>query len=133
MEPSHKLIELTAGIVSAYVGKNPVSQADLPKLISDTFQSLQNVMRNGGRAPERDATPAVDVVASVTPDFIVCLEDGKKFKSLKRHIRAHYNLSPDEYRAKWNLPPDYPMVAPNYAEERSSLAKRMRLGHHRNR
>jgi predicted transcriptional regulator len=112
------LVELTARIVSAFVSKNTLSANDLPQLISETHAP-----------PERDELkPKVPVKRSVMPDHLVCLEDGKKFKSLKRHLRTHYNLSPEEYREKWGLPPDYPMVAPNYARARSDLAKKMGLG-----
>jgi predicted transcriptional regulator len=129
MDGKQKLIELTAQIVAAYVGKNAVAQAELPKLIADTFISLQQTL-NGEHAKEEivESRPAVNVRKSVTPEYIICLEDGKKFKSLKRHLRTHYNLSPEQYREKWKLPSDYPMVAPSYAEARSSLAKRMGLG-----
>lgn len=126
MDAKLKLWECTAQIVAAYVAKNALEQAEIPQLIAETSRALSQVgTADGGAAEPR---PAVAVRKSITPDYLVCLEDGKKFKSLKRHLRAHYNLSPDEYRAKWNLPPDYPMVAPRYAEERSNLAKRMRLG-----
>jgi predicted transcriptional regulator len=122
------LVELTAEIVSAYVSKNNVPISELPGLISDVHDALNRATTRGG-VPDRDELkPAIAVKRSVTPDYIVCLEDGKKFKSLKRHLRTHYKLSPDEYRAKWNLPHDYPMVAPNYAEARSQLAKKMGLG-----
>lgn len=122
------LVELTARIVSAFVSKNNLSASDLPQLISDTHAALSRVT-GGAPAPERDEPkPKVPVKRSVMPDHIICLEDGKKFKSLKRHLRTHYNLSPDEYREKWGLAPDYPMVAPNYARARSDLAKKMGLG-----
>lgn len=122
------LVELTARIVSAFVSKNTLSASELPQLISDTHAALSRVI-NGAPPPERDEVkPKVPVKRSVMPDHIICLEDGKKFKSLKRHLRTHYNLSPDEYRDKWGLPPDYPMVAPNYARARSDLAKKMGLG-----
>ncbi len=123
-----ELVELTAGIVSAYVGKNSVTVADLPSLIQEVHDALSRVTTRGGVPDREESKPAVAVKKSVTPDYIVCLEDGKKFKSLKRHLRTHYKLSPDEYRAKWNLPHDYPMVAPNYAAARSQLAKKMGLG-----
>jgi predicted transcriptional regulator len=122
------LIGLTAQIVAAYVSKNPLGSGDLSALIGDVHQAL---VRAAGdiEAPERDELkPAVPVKKSVTPDYIVCLEDGKKFKSLKRHLRTHYKMSPEEYRTKWQLPHDYPMVAPNYAAARSQLAKKMGLG-----
>ena len=127
--PSTELVELTARIVSAYVSNNPVGPADLPQLINDTHAALSRAS-NGVAAPaeREDSKPRVPVKKSVMPDYIICLEDGKKFKSLKRHLRTHYNLSPEEYREKWGLPPDYPMVAPNYARARSDLAKRMGLG-----
>jgi predicted transcriptional regulator len=122
------LVRLTAQIVSAFVANNSVAPADLPQLISDTHAALSRA--SGGAAPtERDdLKPKVSVKKSVMPDYIVCLEDGKKFKSLKRHLRTHYNLSPEAYREKWGLPHDYPMVAPNYARARSDLAKKMGLG-----
>lgn len=123
-----ELVELTARIVSAYVSNNTVVAADLPQLIGETHIALT---RASGQAvvPEREeAKPKVPIKRSVMPDYITCLEDGKKFKSLKRHLRTHYDLSPDEYREKWNLPHDYPMVAPNYARARSALAKKMGLG-----
>ncbi|MFZ4808933.1 MAG: MucR family transcriptional regulator [Hyphomicrobiaceae bacterium] len=125
---SADLITLTAEIVSAFVSNNTVVASDLPVLINDVHGALSRV---GSSAPEpvRDELkPAVPVKRSVHPDFIICLEDGKKFKSLKRHLRTHYNLSPEEYREKWGLPHDYPMVAPNYAAARSALAKQMGLG-----
>ncbi len=122
------LIELTAEIVSAYVSKNALASGDLPSLIGDVHQALSRASGNT-EVPVRDEMkPAVPVKKSVTPDYIICLEDGKKFKSLKRHLRTHYKLSPEEYRAKWQLPHDYPMVAPNYAAARSQLAKKMGLG-----
>lgn len=122
------LVELTAEIVSAYVSKNNVPVSELPSLISDVHDALNRATNRGGVPDREELKPAVTVKKSVTPDYIVCLEDGKKFKSLKRHLRTHYKLSPDEYRAKWNLPHDYPMVAPKYAEARSQLAKKMGLG-----
>ena len=124
------LVALTAEIVSAYVSNNVVVAGDLPSLIGEIHNALARVAGNGGSEPiERDGPkPAVPVKRSVTDDYIICLEDGKKFKSLKRHLRTHYKLSPDQYRNKWNLPPSYPMVAPNYAAARSQLAKKMGLG-----
>lgn len=123
-----ELIELTAQIVSAYVSNNEIVSADLPRLINDTHSALAHASGNLSEKEKEDLKPKVPIKKSVTEDYIVCLEDGKKFKSLKRHLRTHYNLSPDEYRERWNLPHDYPMVAPNYARERSNLAKRMGLG-----
>lgn len=120
-------LELTASIVSAYVSKNSVPVAGLPDLVASVHASLQKLA--GSPEPEpAPLTPAVPIKKSVTPDYIVSLEDGRKFKSLKRHLSAHYGMTPDEYRAKWNLPSDYPMVAPNYAATRSALAKTMGLG-----
>jgi MucR family transcriptional regulator, transcriptional regulator of exopolysaccharide biosynthesis len=127
------LVELTAEIVSAYVSKNSVDRSDLPLLIGDVHQALTRACNNLAPTEREELRPAIAVKRSVTPDYIVCLEDGKKFKSLKRHIRTHYNLSPEEYREKWGLPHDYPMVAPNYAEARSQLAKKMGLGTRRER
>ncbi len=122
------LVELTAEIVSAYVSKNSVTSGELPSLIGDVHLALTRAS-SGTEPPDReDLKPAVPWKKSVMPDYIVCLEDGKKFKSLKRHLRTHYKLSPDEYRAKWGLPHDYPMVAPNYAAARSQLAKKHGLG-----
>ncbi|MDX8477910.1 MucR family transcriptional regulator [Mesorhizobium sp. VK24D] len=121
------LIELTADIVSAYVSKNPVPVASLPELISSVNSSLSKI----GQPTESEKpaqAPAVNPKRSVFPDYIICLEDGKKFKSLKRHLGVHYGLTPDEYREKWGLKSDYPMVAPNYAASRSELAKSMGLG-----
>ncbi len=126
------LVGLTAEIVSAYVSNNSVTATDLPGLIGDVHQALARASGGGGAATEAaergDFKPAVPVKKSVTDDYLICLEDGKKFKSLKRHLRTHYKLSPDQYRAKWDLPPTYPMVAPNYAAARSQLAKKMGLG-----
>ena len=133
MDGKANLLELTAEIVAAYVGNNSVTQADLPRLIAAVYGSLAAAGDNGAAAPSEaaDLKPAVPVRRSVTPDYIICLEDGKKFKSLKRHLRTHYDLSPDQYREKWSLPPDYPMVSSNYAQARSSLAKKIGLGQSR--
>jgi predicted transcriptional regulator len=128
MDDQSDLIEMTAGIVSAYVGGHTVAAADVPALIRQVHLALAAV---GGPAEAEAAVakePAVPVKRSIAPDHLVCLEDGRKFKSLKRHLRTKYNLSPEDYRAKWNLPKDYPMVAPNYAKARSELAKQMGLG-----
>jgi len=121
-------VKLSVDLVSAYVMNNTVSTTDLPGLITQVHSTLKNLGENTTGAVKEDLKPAVPVKKSVSNDFIICLEDGKKFKSLKRHLRTHYNLSPDEYRAKWNLPADYPMVAPSYSETRSSLAKQNGLG-----
>ena len=127
------LIDLAADIVSAYVSNNTVPAADLPALISDVYAALQKTNTGEVEAAPEPLKPAVPVKKSVTPDYIVCLEDGKKFKSLKRHLRTHYDLTPEEYREKWGLAADYPMVAPNYAAARSELAKKMGLGQQRRR
>lgn len=116
----------TAEIVSAYVAHNAIIAAQLPDLILSVSEALARAAAS--EASPQVATPAVPIKSSVTPDYIFCLEDGKKFKSLKRHLRAHHHLTPEEYRDKWNLPHDYPLVAPNYAAARSSLAKRFGLG-----
>ncbi|RWE22855.1 MAG: transcriptional regulator [Mesorhizobium sp.] len=124
---SVELVELTADIVSAYVSKNPLPVAGLPDLIALIHASLAGIAQpSAAEAPKQE--PAVNPKRSVFPDYIICLEDGKKFKSLKRHLDVHYGLTPDEYRAKWGLKPDYPMVAPNYAAQRSALAKSSGLG-----
>lgn len=124
------LVRLTADIVSAYVSKNPVPASGLADLIASIHSSLTGIGKPVA-AEQPKQGPAVNPKRSVTPDFIICLEDGKKFKSLKRHLRVQYGLTPDEYRAKWGLPADYPMVAPAYAEARSRLAKEMGLGQRR--
>jgi predicted transcriptional regulator len=131
METKQDLVEMAAEIVSAYVSANSVAAQDLPALIRTVHAALKEVSGAGPAMTETAQEPAVAVRKSVTPDYIICLEDGKKFKSLKRHLRTRYGMTPDEYRAKWALPHDYPMVAPNYAKERSNLAKRMGLGHSR--
>jgi len=123
-------IELTADIVSAYVGNNPLPASSLPDLIASVSASVRK-LGSAAAVESPVLNPAVNPKRSVFPDHIVCLEDGKKFKSLKRHLRIHYDLSPEEYREKWGLPHDYPMVAPNYAAARSDLAKRMGLGQRR--
>src|SRR3989304_6245339 len=123
-----ELVELTAKILSAYVSNNSIVASDLPQLINETHAALSRATGNTSLPEREELKPKVPVKKSVMPDFIVCLEDGKKFKSLKRHLRTHYNLSPEEYREKWDLPHDYPMVAPNYARARSDLAKKMGLG-----
>ncbi len=125
------LIELTAEIVSAYVSNNSVASADISSLISDVHSALSKTANGAAEPAPEPQKPAVSVRKSITPDYIVCLEDGKKFKSLKRHLRTHYDLTPEEYREKWGLASDYPMVAPNYAKARSSLAKQMGLGQKR--
>ncbi len=132
-EDQSGLIELTADIVSAYVSNNTVSAAEVPGLIGEIYSALTRVGSGVVLAPTEPAKPAVNPKKSITPDYLICLEDGKKFKSLKRHLRTMYNLSPEQYREKWGLPSDYPMVAPSYAEARSRLAKEMGLGQKRKR
>jgi predicted transcriptional regulator len=127
------LITLTADIVSAHVSNNSVAVNDLPTLIQNVHNALTGL---GGRTEEPEVKkqePAVSVRSSIKPDYIVCLEDGKKLKMLKRHLMTHYQMTPDEYRQKWGLNADYPMVAPNYAEQRRSLAKKIGLGTKRRR
>jgi predicted transcriptional regulator len=126
-------IELAAEIVSAYVSNNSVPASDLPGLLNDVHSALVRVSSGATVASPEAAKPAVPPKKSITNDYIVCLEDGRKFKSLKRHLRTQYNMSPEEYREKWGLPPDYPMVAPAYAKARSALAKQMGLGQQRRR
>jgi predicted transcriptional regulator len=129
-----RCIQLTANIVSAYVSNNTVSSAEMPALISQVYSALMRVSKGAAdAAPAAPLTPAVPVKRSITPEYLVCLEDGRKFKSLKRHLRTQYRMTPDQYRAKWNLSADYPMVAPNYAAARSQLAKQMGLGQQRRR
>jgi predicted transcriptional regulator len=124
-------IVLTADIVSAYVSNNTVSSAEIPALISQVYSALMRVC-NGAAvgAPAEPLQPAVPLKRSITPEYLVCLEDGKKFKSLKRHVRTQHWMTPEQYCAKWSLPADYPMVAPNYAAARSQLATQMGLGQH---
>jgi predicted transcriptional regulator len=130
---SGNFIDLTAQIVSAYVSNNTVPAGDIPGLINQVHAALNRVSGKPGEAPAEPLKPAVSVKRSVTPEHIVCLEDGKKFKSLKRHLRTQYNMTPEQYREKWGLGADYPMVAPNYAAARSQLAKQMGLGQQRRR
>jgi predicted transcriptional regulator len=127
-ENNEALVDLVAHIVSAFVAHNSVPMAELPALIASTHAALTGLGQAPASAPDEKATPAVSIKKSITPDFLICLEDGKKFKSLKRHLRTAFDMTPDQYRVKWNLPPDYPMVAPNYAEARSNLAKSLGLG-----
>src|SRR4030081_842022 len=129
----NNFIGLTAEIVSAYVRNNGVRAGDLPALINQVHSALSRVSSGHSEAPAEKLKPAISVKRSITPDHIVCLEDGKKFISLKRHLRTQYNMTPEAYREKWDLPPDYPMVAPNYAAARSQLAKQMGLGQQRRR
>ena len=133
MSSTGKYIDQTASIVAAYVSHNAIAADQLPGLIARVHAALSNV--SGGQTASAAAgealRPAVPVKRSVMPDYIICLEDGKRFKSLKRHLRTQYDMTPEEYRERWNLPPDYPMVAPNYAQARSQLAKKMGLGQQR--
>jgi predicted transcriptional regulator len=122
-----KFIELTASIVSAYLRNHSVPASDIPALISQIHASLARVSSGADLASE-PLKPAIPVKKSITPEYLVCLEDGKKFKSLKRHLRTQYNMTPEQYRDKWDLPADYPMVAPNYAQARSALAKQLGRG-----
>ena len=129
----NSFIELTAGIVSAFVSNNSVAAGDIPALINQVHSALLRVSSGGKDTPAEPLKPAVSVKKSITPEYLICLEDGKKFKSLKRHLRTQYNVTPEQYREKWSLPLDYPMVAPNYAAARSKLAKDMGLGQQRRR
>ena len=133
MSGSEAYIELAADIVSAYVSNNSVPASDLPTLINEVHAALMRVTTDPAAPAVEALKPAVPAKKSITNEFLVCLEDGRKFKSLKRHLRTQYNMSPDEYREKWSLGPDYPMVAPSYAKARSTLAKQMGLGQQRRR
>ncbi len=126
-----ELLAWTTQIVTSHLRNNSVALSDLPDAIKEVYRSLENV--SGSQPAKQDSRPAVAVRRSVTPDYIVCLEDGKKLKMLKRHLRTAYNLTPEEYRNKWGLSADYPMVAPNYARQRSALAKKIGLGNSRSR
>jgi len=128
-----QFIALTADIVSAYVSNNTVPASDIPNLINQVHLALLRVSGGQNETQPEPLKPAISVKKSITPEYIVCLEDGKKFKSLKRHLRTQYNMTPEQYREKWQLPTDYPMVAPNYAAARSQLAKQMGLGQQRRR
>ena len=133
-EPAAKnFIDLTATIVSAYVSNNPTPASEIPALIGQVHAALLKVSTGRAELPLEPARPAVPVKKSMTADYLICLEDGKRFKSLKRHLRTQYGMTPEQYRDKWSLPPDYPMVAPNYAVARSQLAKKMGLGQQRRR
>jgi predicted transcriptional regulator len=128
MDDKSEIIEMTADIVAAYVGHNSVSAGELPSLIQSVHRALAGVSSGAEAVEVAPKEPAVPIKRSITPDHLICLEDGRKFKSLKRHLRTKYNMSPEDYRAKWGLAKDYPMVAPNYAKARSELAKQMGLG-----
>lgn len=123
-----EILGLASDIVSAYVSQNSISKDDLPELISTVYNSLTELQSESSGGMASDQKPAISIRRSVSPDFIVCLEDGKKLKMLKRYLRTNYNMTPEEYRVKWNLPHDYPMVAPNYAKQRSEFAKNIGLG-----
>ncbi|WP_142846879.1 MucR family transcriptional regulator [Telmatospirillum sp. J64-1] len=123
-----EILRMAVDVVAAYVSKNPLPAGQIPEVIQTVFSSLNSLENDAQEIKAEAPRPAVPVRKSVTPDYIVCLEDGKKLKMLKRHLRTTYNMTPDEYRAKWNLPPDYPMVAPNYAAQRSDFAKKIGLG-----
>ena len=131
--PGKTPVELTASIVSAYLSNNPTQASEIPNLISQVHAALLRVSSGRVDTALEPAKPAVSVKKSLTPEYLVCLEDGKRFKSLKRHLRTQYNMTPEQYREKWSLPADYPMVAPNYAAARSQLAKQMGLGQQRRR
>jgi predicted transcriptional regulator len=131
VEQDSVLIELTADIVSAYVSNNSIVASELPEIIQNVHVALMQVTSSAVEIEKEQPKPAVSIRRSITDDYLICLEDGKKFKSLKRHLRTHYDLSPEEYRERWRLPIDYPMVAPNYARARSELAKQMGLGRKR--
>lgn len=128
MENRRDLVDLATEIVAAYVSANPLAREELPALIRTVHSALRDVVSAPHVTAATAQEPAVTIKKSITPDYIICLEDGKKFKSLKRHLRTKYSQTPDQYREKWGLPYDYPMVAPNYAKERSTLAKRSGLG-----
>jgi predicted transcriptional regulator len=126
--PAADLLGLTAEIVSAHVSNNPVSLADLPNLIQEVYKTLANVGVPAAKQEPERPQPAVPIKRSITPEYLICLEDGKQLKMLKRHLQTSYGMTPEQYRERWGLAPDYPMVAPNYAKHRSSLAKKIGLG-----
>ncbi|OCC02162.1 MucR family transcriptional regulator [Labrys sp. WJW] len=128
LEADTKLVDLTVDIVSAYVANNQVSSSSLSELIRSVHGRLSDLNTGRPIEPVVAATPAVPIKKSVTPDYVICLEDGRKFKSLSRHLRSAYDMTPEQYREKWGLPADYPMVAPNYSAHRSRLAKELGLG-----
>jgi predicted transcriptional regulator len=126
--PAADLMGLTAEIVAAHVSNNPVSLADLPNLIQEVYRTLASVGLPVAKPQPERPQPAIAIKKSITPEYLICLEDGKKLKMLKRHLQTSYNMTPEQYRERWGLTPDYPMVAPNYAKHRSSLAKKIGLG-----
>lgn len=121
-------LQMTTDIVAAYLSNNPVQANSIPDLISSVHSTLGKLVRPDGSRGASNASPAVPIKKSITPDYLICLEDGKQLKMLKRYLRSRFGMSPEDYRAKWNLPADYPMVAPNYAERRSQFAKEIGLG-----
>jgi len=123
-----ELLALTTNIVASHVSNNMVAVVELPQLIQQVYAALANVSNASAAVPAPRPQPAVSIKRSITPDHIICLEDGKKLKMLKRHLKTRYNITPEEYRERWGLAPDYPMVAPNYAAQRSELAKKIGLG-----
>lgn len=123
-----EILRLSSDIVAAYVSQNNVTSSQIPDIIQQVYIVLTGISNGKDDSAAKAGKPAVAIRRSVTPDFIVCLEDGRKLKMLKRHLRTAYNLTPEEYRSRWNLPPDYPMVAPNYAKRRSEFAKKIGLG-----
>ena len=125
---SGDLLGLTAEIVAAHVSNNPVALADLPNLITEVYRTLSSVGLPASKPQPERPQPAVPIKKSITPEYLICLEDGKKLKMLKRHLQTSYNMTPEQYRERWGLTSDYPMVAPNYAKHRSSLAKKIGLG-----
>lgn len=125
---SAQFLELVTDIVCAYISKNTVVASDMPKLVASVSAALESAQSHSASDRNAKQEPAVQAKNSITPDYLVCLEDGKKYKSLRQHLRTQYELSPEAYREKWKLPHDYPMVAPNYAKARSALAKKMKLG-----
>lgn len=127
----NNVVDLTSEIICSYIANNSIPVDDLPKLIGEVHSTLVTISTPQQNLFEEAQKPAVSIKRSITPDYLICLEDGQKFKSLKRHLRSKYNLSPEEYRSKWRLPSDYPMVAPNYAAQRSKLAMKMGLGQKR--
>ena len=123
-----EILRMAVDVVSAYLGHNSLSSSQIPEIIQTVFASLQQLGERGPGGPGEALKPAVPIKRSVAPDYLICLEDGKKMKMLKRHLRTAFNMTPEDYRAKWGLPADYPMVAPNYAEQRSAFAKKIGLG-----
>ena len=126
-----EIVHLAADVVAAYVSNNTVVATELPTIINDVYDALNSAAIKAVTPPQEEIKPAVPIKKSIQEDYLICLEDGQKFKSLKRHLKTHYDLSPEEYREKWGLAHDYPMVAPNYSKKRRSLAKKMKLGHKR--